>query len=67
MIKIGDITLGLWNHSTQSYSDPFIPFDVSDGVLQSAIRRIDGYQNTFVLRRGDPDWGCDWLITYDRC
>ena len=64
MMRIGDITVGLWDPATQSFSNPNIPYNIHSSSLQTALQQIVGMERVYVHGTGTPNTGATWQLHF---
>ena len=63
-INVGGVAVALYDSSTQSYSNTDLPYDISEGNLQDALRQIVGFDKVEVVRKNYPSYYATWIISY---
>ena len=63
-INVGGVAVALYDSSTQGYTNSDLPYDISEGNLQNALRQIVGFEKVEVVRKLYPQYGATWVISY---
>jgi hypothetical protein len=63
-MDIGSYSVRLYDTASKTYSIYNIPYNVSEGTLQAALRQVVGFERVEVIRKGDPLYGAKWVISY---
>ena len=66
-IDMGGININLYDSTTKAYTNPNIPYDISNSDLQTAFRQLNGFGQVNVRRNevsNNAAYGATWIIYF---
>lgn len=64
-LQFGASQVMIYNSTSNSYSNPNIPYNVGSSTLQNALAQFQPFVNCQVTFSGTPEYGGKWLISFN--